>query len=74
MTLALSSDDGHSWRIVADLEPGDGYCLTNNSVDGLNRELSYPSITQTADGTVHVAFTYHRKAIKHLRLPSAFLR
>ena len=54
---------------VADLEPGDGYWLTNNSVERLNRELSYPSITQSADGAVHVAFTYHRQAIKHSRLP-----
>lgn len=74
VTLALSSDEGMRWRIVADLETGDGYCLTNNSVDGLNRELSYPSIAQSPDGTVHVAFTYHRKAIKHLKLPPGFVR
>lgn len=73
VTLAVSSDDGVSWRVAADLETGDGYCLTNNSVDGLNRELSYPSIAQAPDGTVHVAFTYHRKAIKHLRVPLALL-
>lgn len=74
VTLALSSDDGATWRVVADLETGDGYCLTNNSIDGLNRELSYPSIAQSPDGTVHVAFTYHRKAIKHLRLPLELVR
>lgn len=74
VTLAVSTDDGRTWRNLADLETGDGYCLTNNSVDGLNRELSYPSIAQTPDGTVHVAFTYHRQAIKHLRLSLAVLR
>lgn len=73
VTLALSDDGGAHWRVVADLETGDGYCLTNNSAESLNRELSYPSVTQTADGRVHVAFTFHRKAIKHLSLPLALL-
>jgi predicted neuraminidase len=73
VTLAVSTDEGLSWRVCADLETGDGFCLTNNSALGLNRELSYPSIVQTTDGVVHVAFTYHRKAIKHLRVPLAAL-
>ncbi|RCW41067.1 putative neuraminidase [Halopolyspora algeriensis] len=68
MTLALSSDNGHTWPVRRDLEVGDGYCLTNNSRDGLNRELSYPSITQAADGDLHIAFTYFRQAIKHVRI------
>jgi predicted neuraminidase len=66
LTLALSSDGGLTWPARRDLEVGDGYCLTNNSRDGLNRELSYPTVHQTADGALHVAFTYHRKAIKHV--------
>jgi predicted neuraminidase len=68
LTLALSSDGGRTWPDLRDLATGDGYCMTNNSHEGLNRELSYPSVTQTADGGVHVAFTYHRQAIKHLRI------
>ena len=32
---------------------GDGYCLSNNSKDGLNREYSYPSIIQGSDGLIH---------------------
>ena len=74
VTLAISADDGMTWFKGVDLATGDGYCLTNNSELGLNRELSYPSIAQTTDGTVHVAFTYHRKAIQHLRVPSSFLK
>jgi predicted neuraminidase len=66
MTLALSSDGGRTWPARRDLEVGDGHCLTNNSRDGLNRELSYPSVHQTADGALHVAFTYHRRAIEHV--------
>lgn len=47
---------------------GDGHCLTNNSRDGLNRELSYPSIAQTPDGALHIAYTHHRKVIRHIML------
>jgi predicted neuraminidase len=69
VTLAVSDDNGETWRVCRDLEVGDGYCLTNNSEQRLNRELAYPSVTQTADGFLHVAYTYHRQAIKYLRVP-----
>jgi predicted neuraminidase len=66
MTLALSADGGRTWSMRRDLETGDGYCMTNNSREGLNRELSYPSVDQTPDGLLHVAFTYHRRAIQYV--------
>lgn len=71
MTLSVSSDGGYTWPVRVDLEEGDGYCLSNNSRESLNRELSYPSIAQAPDGTIHVAYTWFRKAIKHMafRLP-----
>ncbi len=69
MALALSSDDGATFQIAAVLDDGSGACLSNNSVDGLNRELSYPSILQDPSGDLHVAYTYHRRAIKYVRLP-----
>jgi predicted neuraminidase len=69
MTLGLSPDDGRTWPVLVDLETGDGYCMSNNSRDGLNRELSYPSVLPGADGDLHVAYTYHRRAIKHVHLP-----
>jgi len=69
MTLAISSDGGRSWPIRRNLEVGDGYCMTNNSKDGLNREYSYPSVKATPDGVLHIAYTYHRRAIKYVRVP-----
>ena len=68
LSLATSADGGRTWNRLADLGQGDGYCLTNNSRDGLNRELSYPSLAKAANGELHVAFTHHRTAIKHLRI------
>ena len=68
MTLAISTDGGRTWPRRRDLAVGDGYCMTNNSREALNREYSYPSIKQTADGTIHIAFTYFRQAIQYVRV------
>lgn len=64
MTLAISADGGKSWPWQRNLEEGDGYCMTHNSQHKLNREFSYPSIKQGIHGELHIAFTYHRQAIK----------
>jgi predicted neuraminidase len=69
LSLAVSADAGGHFERKLDLDTGDGYCLSNNSKDRLNREFSYPSITQGPDGALHVAYTYYRRAIKHVRLP-----
>ncbi len=68
MTLAISEDSGRSWPIRRNLDVGDGYCLSNNSRDGLNREYSYPSIHQGPDGALNIAYTYFRQAIKFVRV------
>ncbi|HKS02195.1 MAG TPA: exo-alpha-sialidase, partial [Arthrobacter sp.] len=68
MTLAISEDSGRSWPVRRNLDVGDGYCLSNNSRDGLNREYSYPSIHQGPDGALNIAYTYFRQAIKFVRV------
>lgn len=74
MTIAISEDGGRTWPHRRDVEVGDGYCLTNNSKDQLNREFSYPSILQTPDGALHLAFTYWRQAIKYVRVSEAWVK
>lgn len=74
MTIAISEDGGRTWPHRRDVEVGDGYCLTNNSKDRLNREFSYPSILQAPDGALHLAFTYWRQAIKHVRVSEAWVK
>jgi predicted neuraminidase len=66
MTIAISEDNGQTWSYMRDIEVGDGYCMTNNSKEKLNREYSYPSIKQTPDGKIHVTFTYFRQTIKYV--------
>ena len=74
MSLVFSTDNGQTFSPPRHLETGSGYCLTNNSKDGLNREYSYPSIVEGPDGDLHIAYTYHRRAIKHVRLLSGISR
>ena len=68
LSLVISGDEGLSFPYRRDLDTGTGYCLSNNSAEGLNKELSYPSILQDPSGELHVAYTYHRRAIKYVRL------
>ena len=48
----LISDDGLNWKHAVTLEDEPG-------------EYSYPSVIQTADGLVHVVYTWHRLRVKH---------
>jgi predicted neuraminidase len=68
MTVAISPDDGETWPWKRNLEVGDGYCMTNNSADRRNREYSYPTILQTADGAIHIAYTVWRQKIRYVRV------
>ena len=74
MTLAISEDGGKTWPYKRNLEVGDGYCMTNNSQLQLNREYSYPSIRQTPDGALHIAYTYFRQHIKYVRVAEDWVR
>jgi len=42
--------------------------MTNNSADRRNREYSYPTILQTADGAIHIAYTVWRQKIRYVRI------
>ena len=59
LNVALS-DDGKTWKAgpVLESEPG---------------EYSYPAVIQTADGRVHVTYTWKRQKIKHVVLDPAKL-
>ena len=50
------------------------YVYDNNSRDQTNRELSYPSVKQTADSAIHMAFTFHRRAIKYVRVTEPWVK
>jgi len=53
LRVAMSADGVH-WEDVMELE------------HGTKEEYSYPAITQTSDGLVHITYTYDRKNIKYV--------
>lgn len=68
LTLCVSDDGGRTFPLRKVVEDGAGTCLSNNPLDGRNKELSYPAMVQGSDGDLHLAYTFHRRAIKYVRL------
>jgi predicted neuraminidase len=68
VTVCLSDDGGLSFSRRLLIEDGPGTCLSNDSTDGRNQEMSYPWLLEGPDGSLHLAYTYHRRAIKYVRL------
>lgn len=68
VSICLSNDDGRSFSTRILIEDGPGTCLSNDSTDGRNLEMSYPWLLEAPDGTLHASYTYHRRAIKYVRL------
>ena len=58
LNVALS-EDGKTWQaaIVLEKDPG--------------KEFSYPAVIQSADGLVHITYTWHRTRVKHVVLDPA---
>lgn len=52
LNVAISSDNGETWRPLLELETGPG-------------EYSYPAVIQAANGDVHITYTWNRTRIKH---------
>ena len=61
LRLAVSEDQGRTWRRLATLE------------DETGAEFSYPYLLQGRDGKIHLVYTWKRKAIKHVAFNLAWL-
>lgn len=73
VTLCVSEDAGRTFPQRHVIDDGPGTCLSNNALDGHNKELSYPALAQGPDGALHLAYTFHRRAIKYVRLEPGWL-
>ncbi len=61
LRLAVSSDEGRTWKTCAALE------------EGINQEFSYPNLAEDKDGRIHVTYTWKRKRIRHVAFNMAWL-
>ena len=55
LLLWVSDDDGKNWRPAPTVERADDPRV----------EFSYPALLQARDGSIHLAYTWHRQGIKH---------
>ena len=60
LVVVRSIDEGKTWEEPRHLESNPG-------------EYSYPCIIQTADGKIHVSYTYRRYSIKHVEFNEDWL-
>lgn len=76
LSIALSEDGGETWKYVRDVETGrPGYGAAEGKPKEPGREeYSYPTVMQTADGRIHVAFTYRRQTIKEVSFTEEWIK
>ncbi len=60
LSICRSLDEGRTWQSPLHLESNPG-------------EYSYPSVIQTADGHIHITYTFRRYSIKHVELNEDWL-
>lgn len=63
IALLRSRDEGRRWSAPVIMERG-----------APDDEFSYPALLQDANGTVHLAYTWKRQAIKHMAVPPARIK
>jgi predicted neuraminidase len=61
LRLAVSSDEGHTWRAGPVIEAERG------------REFSYPHLAEDRRGRIHLTYTWQRERIKHVEFNVAWL-
>jgi len=76
LTVALSEDEGETWKYVRDIEVGrEGFGQAERKVNKPGREeYSYPTILETRDGVIYVAYTFRRQTIKVVSFSEDWLR
>jgi predicted neuraminidase len=76
LSVALSKDNGTTWGWLRDLEAGPVAPEPGkdpNRREPGREEYSYPSVTQSSDGKINVAFTYRRYTIKAVRFDEKWI-
>ena len=76
LSIAMSEDEGKTWKYIRDVEtgrPGMGMAEQSPKKPG-REEYSYPSVLQIPDGRIYVAFTFRRQTIKVVSFTEGWIR
>jgi predicted neuraminidase len=71
LSIAISEDNGESWPWIRDLE---NPSISQPILPLEDAEYSYPSVTQSPDGMIQVAYTFRRETIKHMTFTEDWIR
>ena len=73
IAIALSDDNGKTWPVIRLVEMGDGYIGKENDVN--NHRYEYPVVMQSADGRLHIAYSYYdRRCVKYVVVTEGWIR
>ena len=71
--VAISDDGGETWPIRRLLDPCEGFTGRDNMLK--NRRYEYPVMMQSADGKIHIAFSWGtRTCIKYYEIDEDWIR
>jgi predicted neuraminidase len=88
LSVALSADSGQTWPWVRDVETGSEVPIESlpDAIAGTDVErergaffdhlysYEYPSIIQTSDGIIHMAYTFRRRTIKYIAFDENWIK
>lgn len=73
VAIAISEDNGKTWPYIRIVEPGDGFAGDANKE--CNRRYEYPVMMQTANGIIHVAYSFgDRRCVKYVEVTESWIR
>jgi predicted neuraminidase len=71
LSMAISEDEGKTWPWIRDLENS---TLSQPILPLEDAEYSYPSVIQSADGMIQVAYTFRRETIKYMTFSEDWIK
>ncbi|WP_058186433.1 sialidase family protein [Terracidiphilus gabretensis] len=71
LSIAISEDGGKTWPWIRDLE---NPSISQPILPLEDAEYSYPSVAQSVDGMIHVAYTFRRQTIKYMTFTEEWIR
>jgi predicted neuraminidase len=71
LSVALSEDGGQTWPWIRDVENA---TISEPILPLEDAEYSYPAIVQSADGRIHIAYTFRRETIKYMNFREEWIR
>jgi predicted neuraminidase len=71
LSMALSEDGGKTWPWIRDIE---NPSISEPILPLEDAEYSYPSIVQSTDGMIHVAYTFRRETIKYMKFSEDWIK